>query len=71
MSALVTLGFMVVFGVIGVTVSAGGRGILQFFPWSSLVIGVGLIVLLTKSLFSDQKSAVLKPVIDQVSSGSH
>ncbi len=45
MSALVTLGFMVVFGVIGVTVSAGGRGILQFFPWSSLVIGVGLVVL--------------------------
>ncbi len=45
MSALVTLGFMVVFGVIGVTVSAGGRGILQYFPWSSLVIGIGLIAL--------------------------
>ncbi len=45
MSALVTLGFMLVFGIIGVTVSAGGRGLLQFFPWTSLVIGSGLIAL--------------------------
>ena len=45
MSALVTLGFILVFGIIGVTVSAGGRGLLQYFPWSSLVIGVGLIAL--------------------------
>ena len=45
MSALVTLGFILVFGIIGVTVSAGGRGLLQYFPWSSLVIGAGLIAL--------------------------
>lgn len=45
MSALITLGFILVFGIIGVTVSAGGRGLLQYFPWSSLVIGVGLIAL--------------------------
>jgi len=45
MSALVTLGFMLVFGIIGVTISAGGRGLLQLFPWSSLVIGSGLILL--------------------------
>jgi cytochrome c biogenesis protein CcdA len=45
MSGLVTLGFMLVFGAIGVVVSAGGRGLLQLFPWSSLVIGSGLILL--------------------------
>lgn len=45
MAGLVTLGFMLVFGAIGVTVSAGGRGLLQLFPWSALVIGSGLIAL--------------------------
>ncbi len=44
-SSLVTLGFMLVFGVIGVVISAGGRGLLDLFPWSSLVIGIGLILL--------------------------
>lgn len=42
---LVTLGFMLVFGVIGTVISAGGRGLLQLFPWSSLVIGIALVLL--------------------------
>lgn len=45
MSALVTLGFILVFGIIGVAISAGGRGLLQLFPWSALFIGSGLILL--------------------------
>lgn len=45
MAGLVTLGFMLVFGAIGVVISAGGRGLLQLFPWSALVIGSGLIAL--------------------------
>ncbi len=45
MSGLVTLGFILVFGLIGVIVSVGGRGLLQLFPWSSLVIGSALIAL--------------------------
>lgn len=42
---LVTLGFVLVFGSIGVVISAGGRGLLEFFPWTSLVVGIGLILL--------------------------
>lgn len=45
MAGLVTLGFILVFGTIGVAVSAGGHGLLQLFPWSALVIGSGLIAL--------------------------
>lgn len=45
MAGLVTLGFVVVFGAVGVVLSAGGRGLLQFFPWTSLVVGSGLILL--------------------------
>ncbi len=45
MAGLVTLGFMVVFGIIGITISAGARGLLELFPWSSLVIGSVLIAL--------------------------
>lgn len=45
MAGLVTLGFILVFGIIGVVITAGGRWLLELFPWSSLVIGTGLILL--------------------------
>ena len=45
LSALVTLGFVLVFGSFGLVVSLGGRGLLELFPWISLVIGIGLILL--------------------------
>lgn len=44
-SGLVTLGFVLVFGIIGAVVSAGGRGLLDLFPWTSLAVGIGLILL--------------------------
>jgi cytochrome c biogenesis protein CcdA len=45
LGALVTLGFIAVFGSIGLIVASGGRWIVDLFPWSGLVIGSGLIVL--------------------------
>lgn len=45
LAALVTLGFIVVFGGIGLIVASGGRWVVDLFPWSSVVIGSGLILL--------------------------
>lgn len=45
LGGLVTLGFIAVFGSIGLVVASGGRWIVDFFPWSSLFIGIGLILL--------------------------
>lgn len=42
---LMTLGFIAVFGPVGLAVSLGGRALLQVFPWSGLVIGAGLVLL--------------------------
>ena len=45
LGALVTLGFIAVFGGIGLVVASGGRWIVDLFPWSGLFIGSGLILL--------------------------
>ncbi len=45
LGGLVTLGFIAVFGGIGLVVASGGRWIVDFFPWSGLFIGIGLILL--------------------------
>ncbi len=41
----VSLGFVLLFGLAGVIVAAGGSAILGFMPWVGAVIGVGLIVM--------------------------
>ncbi len=38
-----TLGFIVLFGTIGLIVSAGGRSVTEYFPYTSLIVG-GLLV---------------------------
>lgn len=43
MGALVTLGFVLVFGLVGLPVSAGARELLELFPWASLVVGALLV----------------------------
>ncbi len=45
LSIVVTFGFVVFFGVIGVVLSAGGLLLLPFIPWAAVFIGVVLVVL--------------------------
>lgn len=41
----VTVGFVVLFGVIGVSIAAGGQFLMRFMPWMGLVTGVILLVI--------------------------
>lgn len=43
--AVVSAGFLVVFGLTGVAVAAGGRFLVGFIPWAALVVGAGLVLL--------------------------
>ncbi|MBI4295731.1 MAG: cytochrome c biogenesis protein CcdA [Chloroflexi bacterium] len=45
MSGMVTLGFVLFFGLMGVVLSAGGQFLTRFFPWVAVIIGASLIVL--------------------------
>ena len=45
MSGVVTLGFVVFFGVMGTLLSLGGQFLISSIPWVSVVIGVVLILL--------------------------
>jgi len=40
-----TLGVLIVFGVIGTVLSLASRAILRYFPWATIVVGGGIIVL--------------------------
>ncbi len=44
-AAIVTAGFGLLFGVIGILVSAGGSFLLSLMPWFSVIIGVCLVLL--------------------------
>ncbi len=44
-AAAVTAGFGVLFGVLGILVSAGGSFLLNLMPWLSVIIGVCLVLL--------------------------
>lgn len=44
-TAVVTAGFGLLFGIIGIVVSAGGSFLLSLMPWFSVVIGISLILL--------------------------
>jgi cytochrome c biogenesis protein CcdA len=41
--AIVSLGFMVVFGLAGLLITAGFRSVIDWIPWLALVIGFGVI----------------------------
>jgi cytochrome c-type biogenesis protein len=41
--SVVTLGFVVLFAVVGITIGVGARPLIRFFPWIGLGIGVLLI----------------------------
>ncbi|GAB4331978.1 MAG: cytochrome c biogenesis protein CcdA [Dehalococcoidia bacterium] len=42
LAAVLTGGFVVVFGLTGIVIAAGSRSIIEVFPWSGLAIGIGL-----------------------------
>ena len=41
--AIVSLGFLLVFGFTGILITAGFRSIIEWIPWLALIIGVGVI----------------------------
>jgi len=43
LGATVTLGFLLLFGAVGLTFSLGGKGLARLFPPAGLAIGIGLI----------------------------
>lgn len=45
MSGVVTLGFVIFFGIMGVTLSLGGQFLLAYIPWAAVIIGAALILL--------------------------
>ena len=45
MSGVVTLGFVVFFGIMGAILSLGGQFLITFIPWMAVIIGVVLILL--------------------------
>ncbi len=45
MSGVVTLGFVVFFGIMGAILSLGGQFLIAFIPWAAVVIGVALVLL--------------------------
>jgi cytochrome c biogenesis protein CcdA len=55
---LATLGFLAVFAPLGVLLSVGGRGLVRLFPYSSLVVGVALVVLGLGLLVSRRRLAL-------------
>jgi cytochrome c-type biogenesis protein len=55
---LATLGFLAVFAPLGVLLSVGGRGLVRLFPYSSLVVGLALVVLGLGLLVSRRRLAL-------------
>jgi cytochrome c-type biogenesis protein len=43
--AVVSTGFLVVFGVDGLLLTLGLRSIIELLPWAAMVIGVGVAIL--------------------------
>jgi cytochrome c biogenesis protein CcdA len=44
-AAVVSAGFVFLFGAIGLAISPGGQYITQYIPWIALLIGIGLVAL--------------------------
>lgn len=45
LGATATAGFVLLFGVVGVVLGVGGRGLISLFPWGGLLIGIALAAL--------------------------
>ena len=64
MGALVTVSFVVTFGIAGLVISAGGRFITQWIGWAGFAIGIALIALgvsqlaMRRSIFANATAGV-------------
>jgi len=45
MSGVVTLGFIILFGIMGAILSSGGQLLMNFIPWIAVLIGMFLVIL--------------------------
>ncbi len=45
MGLIATVGFVALFGVVGLLITAGGRVVIKFFPYWGLGVGVGVLLL--------------------------
>jgi len=45
MGGVVTLGFMVFFGIMGAIISLGGQLLVRFIPWIAVIVGAALFIL--------------------------
>lgn len=45
MGLMATMGFVVLFGAVGLVITAGGRVVIRFFPYWGLGVGVGVLLL--------------------------
>ena len=45
MSGVVTLSFVVFFGIMGAALSLGGQFLIAYIPWAAVIIGVALVLL--------------------------
>ena len=43
--SIVSLGFLFVFGVAGILITAGFRAVIDFIPWLALIVGFGIVAL--------------------------
>lgn len=44
-SGLMSVGFLLVFGVAGLLLTLGVRAIVEFIPWMAIIVGLGLVVM--------------------------
>lgn len=61
-AGLVTIGFVIVFGAIGVLISLGSRSIVRYVPWVALGVGVILIAVGAATLAGRSFSYGLHPI---------
>ncbi len=68
---LVSAGFLVVFGVAGILISAGVQVVVDLMPWIALVVGVGLVVLgIAVMLGLELRARLPRPARGGTSSGN-
>lgn len=66
--AVVSGGFLLVFGVVGLLVTAGLQSIIDFIPWASIVIG-GLVAILGIAMLAGYEPVVSLPKFGKAKEG--
>lgn len=69
LAATATVGFVLLFGAVGLTLSLGGRALIGLFPWGGFLVGVGLTALGLWLLVSGKSLGILQASRVQASFG--